>query len=103
MRLNGLWLHLVRRRGASGTNLAYSLGRVRAAGRPAIRATDPDVNGGARRGSVARRRSNRGECDVKFHTIRRTLLTVLFAGSMSYGAAQAATYQVTMSPKWGVS
>ena len=33
---------------------------------------------------------------MKFHTIRRTLLTVLFAGSMSYGAAQAATYQVTI-------
>jgi hypothetical protein len=34
---------------------------------------------------------------VKFKTIRRTLLAVLFAGTMSYGAAQAATaYQVTV-------
>ena len=34
---------------------------------------------------------------MKFNTIRRTLLAVLFAGTMSYGAAQAATtYQVTV-------
>lgn len=34
---------------------------------------------------------------MKFHTIRRTLLAALVAGTMSYGAAQAATsYQVTV-------